>query len=647
MNKVLHGLDFAISYLYDIIIFSETPEEHLKPIRIVLKRLQAANLKMKKSKCSFFKKELHYLGHLLTTEGIKPQPEKVKAISKLEPPTTSKGVREFLGMVGYYRKFISRFADAARPLTRLTRREIKFEWTKDCQEVFEYLRTCLMTDPILKYPDPSKRYVIFTDASDQAPAGVLCQEYTDIDGKTIELPITYLSAQFSDTQFKWSTVVKEGYAIYYCIKEWRPYLKDAQILLKSDAKSLGKFPEGRTNNLKLDRWSLELQGRRIQCVHIPGTQNKAADYLSRLPFVTRKRNDNPLNDNEKIKINHISTMDKDMTVECRLCEIEMTDTKALQNEDKHCIRIKNLMEDQNSKFPERNRYCYENELLCYKTLDMGKEYKAVVVPTSLIPTVLKEMHDRFGHFGIGKTYSLIKRYYFCPKMIKNISQHVESCSLCRREKLTVDKYQLQTTEIPDQPFAKVGIDLIVDLDVSHKGNKNILVAVDHLTGYPIAVPSPNKEASTVVNAFLEKVILEHTAPHIVLSDNGKEFANDTMAQLCDAFNIKHNFTSPYMPQSNGKTENFNKFVKASIRKLCQDKQGWDQVLSQILMAYRCCPHTSTGESPLFLLYNRDPVLPVHKLIKPTLPYRGNGDIGYRIEQSQIALTTAAKNLEKK
>ena len=150
------------------------------------------------------------------------------------------------------------------------------------------------------------------------------------------------------------------------------------------------------------------------------------------------------------------------------------------------------MEDPNSKFPERNRYCYENEILCYKTLDMGKEYKAVAVPKSLIPTVLKEMHDRFGHFGIGKTYSLIKRSYFWPKMIKNISQHVESCSLCRREKLTVQhKYQLQTTEIPDQPFGKVGIDLIVDLDISHKGNKNILVVADHLTGYPIAVPIPN------------------------------------------------------------------------------------------------------------------------------------------------------------
>ena len=133
---------------------------------------------------------------------------------------------------------------------------------------------------MLKYPDPNKRYVVFTDASDQAAAAIFTQEYPDADGKITELPVAYLSAQFSDTQFKWSTVVKEGYAIYYCIKKWRAYLEDVEILLKSDAKSLEKFLIGRINNLKLDRWSLELQGRRIQCAHIPGAQNKAADCLS-------------------------------------------------------------------------------------------------------------------------------------------------------------------------------------------------------------------------------------------------------------------------------------------------------------------------------------------------------------------------------
>ena len=123
----------------------------------------------------FFKQELHYLGHLLTTKWIKPQAEKVKAISEIKLPKNQKGVREFLGMVGYYRKFISRFVDPTRPMTMLTRKGVKFGWTKECQTGFEYLKTCLTEALILKYPDPSKRYVVFMDASDQAAAAILTQ----------------------------------------------------------------------------------------------------------------------------------------------------------------------------------------------------------------------------------------------------------------------------------------------------------------------------------------------------------------------------------------------------------------------------------------------------------------------------------------
>ena len=132
--------------------------------------------------------------------------------------------------------------------------------------------------------------------------------------------------------------MKEGYAFYYCIKKWRAYLEDAEILLKSDAKSLETFLIGRTNNLKLDRWSLELQERRMKCEHIPGAQNKAADCLSRLPFVTQKRNGNPLHDNsDSIQVYHIT--EDDMNPECTLYEVDFTDTISLQQQDNHCIRI--------------------------------------------------------------------------------------------------------------------------------------------------------------------------------------------------------------------------------------------------------------------------------------------------------------------
>ena len=221
-------------------------------------------------------------------------------------------------------------------------------------------------------------------------------------------------------------------------------------------------------------------------------------------------------------------------------------------------------------------------------------------------------------------------------MIKHIQAHVDNCSLCQREKMQADKYQLQMTQIPRRAFAKVSADLNVELPTSHYNNKNILVMVDHLTGWPIAKAIPKKEATTVANAIFEKLVPEHGAPEVLLSDNGKEFANDTLAYVCQEFNIEQHYTSLYTPRSNGKTENFNKFLKASIRKLCQKvTAAWDQVLDQILFAYRCCPHTSTGEAPYTLLYNRDPPLPVQKLIKYIEPYKGERMLGKRMSNHRL------------
>ena len=197
LNKVLNGLHFTLAYLDDVIIFSKLAEQHLKHIQIVLIRLKQDKLCLKKSKCLFFKQELHYLGHLLTTKGIKPQSEKVKAILEMKPPRNQKGVREFLRMVGYYRKFINTFANAARPMTKLTRKGVKFEWTEECQTGFEYLKMCLTEAQILKYPDPPKRYVVFTDASDQAATAILTQEYTSEDGDTKEMPVAYLCSSLT------------------------------------------------------------------------------------------------------------------------------------------------------------------------------------------------------------------------------------------------------------------------------------------------------------------------------------------------------------------------------------------------------------------------------------------------------------------
>ena len=195
VNEVLSGLTFAFTYLDDILVFSPDVESHLEHLRILFERLWSTDLKLKEVKCNFLKKHIQYLALIVSGEGITPLPEK-DSIQKMLPPKTPKEVKQFLGLIGYYRKFIPRFLDLARPLNALTRKNVEFEWTQVCQESFNLLKASLMTKPILTYPNPNLPYVLFTDASKYAWACVLTQEKTHTsEGKEIKIlpPITYMS----------------------------------------------------------------------------------------------------------------------------------------------------------------------------------------------------------------------------------------------------------------------------------------------------------------------------------------------------------------------------------------------------------------------------------------------------------------------
>ena len=166
ISKVLEGLHkFAVTYPDDIIIFSKTEEEHLEHLRIIFQRLKEARLKLKRSKCDFMKRQIQYLRHLISSDGIQPLPEKLESIKNMPAPRSPKEVKQFLGLAGYYHKFVPQFSDLSRPLIRLTRKDVLFKWTKECQACFQMLKDALCTHPILWYPDPERPYVLFTDAS--------------------------------------------------------------------------------------------------------------------------------------------------------------------------------------------------------------------------------------------------------------------------------------------------------------------------------------------------------------------------------------------------------------------------------------------------------------------------------------------------
>ena len=248
MTGILKDFNFTIAYLDNIIIFSKIPQEHLFHIRMVFEKLNSANLSIKKSKCSFFSKEIQYLGHILSATGIRPLPTKTHTIQHMQPPMTLKQVRAFLGLVGYHRKFIKGFAKIAKPLPLLTRQQVKFEWTLEHHSTFLHLKEATVQAPILHYPNPDKWYIVYTNASDDACRAQLSQEH---DGT--ELPTAFLLHTFTETQQKWSTTEREAYGIYYTITKWTYYLQGADIIVRNDHKPLACFLNGKNTNNKVNR----------------------------------------------------------------------------------------------------------------------------------------------------------------------------------------------------------------------------------------------------------------------------------------------------------------------------------------------------------------------------------------------------------
>ena len=277
INKVLTGFNFAMGYLDDIIIYSRTEEEHLHHLEQVFQSLESAGLKLKLQKCSFFKKHIQYLGHLLSDEGIQPLPEKLESIAKMPTPKNPKQVKQFLGLVGYYRKFVPRFADISRVLNKLTRKNEEFKWTPECDKCFHMLKDYLQVAPILRYPDPEAEYILYTDTSKYAYAGILTQTMEGTDH-----PVAYVSGLFRGSQLNWAALTKEAYAIYMSVKKLSFYLDSAKITVRSNHLPVKRFLEKNTMNSKVNNWAVELESQKIDFKFIPGVQNVLADTLSRL-----------------------------------------------------------------------------------------------------------------------------------------------------------------------------------------------------------------------------------------------------------------------------------------------------------------------------------------------------------------------------
>ena len=666
VNKVLVGLPFAFAYLDDVLIFSPDVETHLKHLRLLFQKFREADLKLKASKCSFLKAHVQYLGHLISSKGIEPVTEKLESVKRMPAPTSPKEIKQFLGLVGYYRKFIPRFADIARPMTNLTRKDQEFIWTDQCQASFELLKELLMIEPILRYPDPNKPYVLYTDASKYAWACVLTQEFThDFEGKkvTIHHPITYMSGQFRGSQINWATLTKEAFAIYMSVKKLTYYLEDAEVTLRSDHLPLKKFLQRNTLNSKVNNWAIEISPFKIQFEYIKGIKNTLADTMSRLIEIDPEIQlaDEPegfefgyyfFDQLEPIKTSKVETVseldDKKDPIPLPEEDIKlpMTDEKLiqLQEQDKFCKNIKNQLNS--SKLQPRNPYYMEDRVLKRFVDDNKQRFEVIVLPQSLSQVALKLAHEGLGHNGIPRTYALLKRHYYW-KGIKNcVTKHVKQCMSCLQNNKQVVKYNRLHFDVKPFPMKFISMDLIGEFHPpSKKGNKYALTVICMHTGYTFCIPLPNKSANEVVKAYIDRVYSQFGGSEKILSDNGTEFKNQLMDEVCSQIGVEHKvYSPPYRPQSNGRIESFHYFLKACIAKHITPKLEWDDVVPLALAAYNFLPNEHSKESPFFLMFGRDPLLPLNKLLQPKVRYLGNDDNILSLEALKNVYELAATNL---
>ena len=670
VHEVLKGITFAFGYLDDILIFSPDNKTHLQHLELVFQRLREADLKLKASKCNFFKKHIQYLGHLVSGEGIEPLPEKLEAVRKMPPPTTPKEVRQFLGLVGYYRKFVPKFADIARPLTNLTKLDVPYEWTNRCQEAFEFLKQMLLKEPILKYPDPSKPYTLFTDASKFAWACVLTQEYEhEFDGKKRKIlhPITYMSGLFKGSQVNWATLTKEAYAIYVSVKKLDHYIQDAEVTLRSDHLPLKSFLQKNTLNTKVNNWAIDITSRcrNIQFEYIKGIKNTLADTMSRLIEITPEIKQEPeppgqefgydifetlepiettthyINElKEEIQIKHEAIPD-DLLPIVDLTESQLED---IQMKDKFIKNIVNRLVAKQQ--PEGKPYYLEGKLLKKYIYDNKQRFEVTVVAPNCAPLLLNLAHDQLGHNGTARTYMLLKRTYYWKGMKTDISNYVKQCKLCQKQNILPVKYVSGHFSAPMAPMEFISMDLIGDFTPSSKGNKYALTVICMLTGYTFCIPIPSKKASDVITAYIDNVYSKFGGSKKILSDNGTEFKNQLFEKIAKELGVEFKcYTAPYHPQSNGRIEGFHHFLKSCMTKHISTTMEWDQVVHLATAAYNFFPNEHSKESPFFLMFGRDPRVPLNTLLTPKIRYMGTEENILSLEALQRIYHLVAENLK--
>jgi len=657
--------DFVTAYLDDILIYSDSELEHVVHVKRVLQRLREHGLQVDITKCNFHTTEVKYLGLIIGTDGVRMDPEKIRTITEWPPIQNVKDVQSFLGFANFYRRFIYNFSKIASPLTQLTKKDIAWNWTPECQRAFDTLRAAFTSSVVLAHYDPERKIVVETDASDYVSAGILSQ----YDDHGILRPVAYFSRKHTPAECNYEIYDKELMAVVRAFEHWRPELEGSvhPIDVVTDHKNLEYFTTTKLLSRRQARWAEFLSRFDFQIRYRPGKQGAKPDALTRrsrdLPIegdMTDPRNEirnRPLLKLARIEMDHVDLgklLILTSPLEITLSPIDLhegtpgPDTEPeLDSEeeltsydsdlslsdlwDLACTRdafapsvLKALRENhrrhphvQLSDCEDRSNRLYVN----------GKQY--VPNSTRLRAKICQQLHDSIaaGHPGRTKMIALMYRTYWFPGLPSFVARWIRNCSTCKRIKPSRERYQgwLRPLEPPQRRWTDVAMDYVGPLPPSTFMGvtyRFILVVTDRLTKMRHFLPTVGQTTEEAANAFYWYVWKLHGTPERQVSDRGTQWLSEFWEHLTKRLGIESRFSTSYHPESDGQSERNNQSMIHYLRGYVNHLQDdWVQFLPAAEFAANNAESATTNVSPFLANYGQNPRMGIEEPVgdSDTLP----------------------------
>jgi hypothetical protein len=653
INEALHEyLDvFCTAYMDDILIYSSTLTEHRQHVKQVLTRLRAAGLQADIDKSEFEVQEVIYLGLIISTDGIKMDPEKIKAIYSWETPKRLTDVQAFVGFANFYRRFIDHYSDVIRPLTALSKKDVKFSWSEQCEQAFRELKKRFTEAPILRHFDSLKPSIVETDASDFVTAGVLSQH----DDQGILHPVAFFSKKNSPAECNYEIYDKELLAIVRAFEQWRPELEGngsgVPIDVLTDHRNLEYYMTTKQLSRRQARWSEFLSRFNFVVKYRPGKLGAKPDAL------TRRSQDLPAGtDDERVKHQFqivLKPHNLDTEIQPKASSLEI---KAITRSDNEPQSSRQAYEELSQQHEDirtgygdseqtedlftriRQAYTTDKDLQrllqgikdgdrripgfhlslsdCLVNKDGLAEYRGrLIVPDcdALRLQILQSCHDSpvAGHPGRAETHRLIARSFFWPRVTSDVDRYVRNCRICAKAKAPHTGYQglLRSMPLPERRWKEVSVDFITGLPPSGtEGFNAIMMVVDRLTKMQHQIPChKNIDARGAALLFVTYVWKIHGLPDFLTSDRDSRFTAEFWKHVCSRLGIKARMSTAFHPETDGQTERVNQGVEQYLRAFTSYLQeDWADFLPLAEFCVNNATSSATGVSPFFANYGQHP-----------------------------------------